>query len=75
MTLISVVIPVYRAEDRLKELYSRLRASLEKITPGFEVIFIEDCGGDRSWELICELSKMDHRVRGIHLMRNCNGIW
>ncbi len=52
MPLISVVIPVYKAEKCLHELYSRLVKSLETISRDFEIILVEDCGGDRSWDII-----------------------
>jgi len=70
MANISVVIPVYMAESCLYELYKRLKISLEKITDDFELLLIEDCGGDRSWEIIIDLSKKDHRVKGIQFSRN-----
>lgn len=70
MSHISVVIPVYRAESCLEELFTRLKNSLEKITTDFEIILVEDCGGDRSWSLIMGLSKLDARVRGIQFSRN-----
>lgn len=70
MPHLSVVIPVYRAEDCLHELYRRLRAALESITGDFEIIMVEDCGGDRSWEIICELARNDPRVKGIQFSRN-----
>jgi dolichol-phosphate mannosyltransferase len=52
------------------ELYRRLKASLETITQDFEILLIEDCGGDRSWDMIVELSQMDKRVKGIQFSRN-----
>lgn len=67
---ISVVIPVYRAQDTLRELYHRVVAALEPLDGGFQVIFVEDCGGDNSWALIQELSDQDKRVEGIQLSRN-----
>jgi len=70
MVAISVVIPVYKAEDCLYELYRRLKASLEAITNDFEIVMVEDCGGDRSWDMILELSRMDKRVKGIQFSRN-----
>ena len=70
MSYLSVVIPVYKAEDCLHELYRRVKESLEKITEDFEVILVEDCGGDRSWNIIVELSQLDKRVKGIQLSRN-----
>lgn len=67
---ISVVIPVYKAEKCLQSLYERLRISLEDITQDFEIILVEDCGGDRSWEIISELTTHDSRVKGIQFSRN-----
>jgi len=88
MPHISVVIPVYKAEKCLQVLYARLRSSLEIITEDFEIILVEDCGGDRSWDIILELAQKDSRVKGIQFSRNfgqhygitagldhCNGDW
>jgi polyisoprenyl-phosphate glycosyltransferase len=70
MPYISVVIPVYRAENCLEELYRRLRVALEPITPHFEILLVEDCGGDRSWQMIKDLARCDPRVKGIQFSRN-----
>ncbi|MBE0502362.1 MAG: glycosyltransferase family 2 protein, partial [Desulfuromonadales bacterium] len=67
---ISVVIPVYKAEACLHELYRRLKSVLETITTDFEIILVEDCGGDRSWAMIGELAQADPRVKGIQFSRN-----
>jgi undecaprenyl-phosphate 4-deoxy-4-formamido-L-arabinose transferase len=68
--LLSVVIPVYRSERTLPELHRRLVGALEPITDHYEIIFVEDCGGDGSWDVIEGLSGADRRVRGIQLSRN-----
>lgn len=70
MAHISVVIPVYRAEACLEELYRRLKAALETITNDFEIVLVEDCGGDRSWPMIADLAKRDARVKGMQFSRN-----
>jgi len=70
MPHISVVIPVYKAADCLDELVSRLVAALETITEDFECLLIEDCGGDDSWEMICDIAKADPRFKGIQFSRN-----
>ena len=66
----SVVIPVYKAAYTLEELYFRLKATVELISPKFEIIFVEDSGGDNSWHVIERLAAVDPRVRGIQLSRN-----
>src|SRR3970282_280307 len=70
MPHLSVVTPVYRAEGCLEELYRRLLAALSGITQDFEIILVEDCGGDRSWEIIQGLARRDARVKGIQFSRN-----
>lgn len=70
MPTISVVVPVYRGEGSLNELYRQLVATLEGEALEFELLFVEDCGGDRSWELIRELADGDARVRGLRMSRN-----
>ena len=67
---LSVVIPVYKAEGCLDELYLRLKAALETISENFEIVLVEDCGGDGSWQVIERLAASDSRVRGIQFSRN-----
>lgn len=67
---LSVVIPVYQAEHCLNELYRRLKAALENISQDFEIVLVEDCGGDNSWQVIERLAAADPRVRGIQFSRN-----
>ena len=67
---LSVVIPVYKSEKCLDELYLRLKVALEKITSDFEIILVEDCGGDDSWGVIERLAASDSRVYGIQFSRN-----
>ncbi|MBL1263642.1 glycosyltransferase family 2 protein [Methylomicrobium sp. RS1] len=70
MAHISVVIPVYKAEDCMEELYRRLVATLEAVTDDFEIILVEDCGGDNSWPMISDMAQRDQRVKGIQFSRN-----
>lgn len=67
---ISVVIPVYKAENCLDELYIRLNAVLETISANYEIILVEDFGGDNSWQVIERLAAADPRVRGMQFSRN-----
>jgi glycosyltransferase involved in cell wall biosynthesis len=67
---VSVVIPVYRAEKTLSDLYGQLSAAMSEVASAFEIIFVEDGGGDGSWPIIAGLAAKDARVRGIRLSRN-----
>ena len=66
----SVVIPVYKAEACLNELYTRVKAVMVNNSLDFEIVFVEDCGEDRSWEIIEKLCQADSRVKGVQL--GCN---
>jgi len=70
MPHLAVVIPVYDAQELLRELYDRLKKSIELFTKDFEIILVDDCSNDRSWEIVKELAKQDKRVRGIRFSRN-----
>lgn len=67
---LSVVIPVYKAEHCLDELYLRLKTALETISLDFEIMLVEDCGGDGSWKAIERLAAADRRVKGFQFSRN-----
>ena len=67
---LSVVIPVYRSKATLPELHARLVDALQAIGDPFEIILVEDCGGDGSWDVVKALAARDPRVRGIKLSRN-----
>lgn len=67
---LSIVIPVYRADQSLKPLYQSLIDFIPTVRPQFEIIFVEDCGGDQSWQVIEYLASLDRRVTGLRLSRN-----
>jgi undecaprenyl-phosphate 4-deoxy-4-formamido-L-arabinose transferase len=67
---ISVVIPVYNSQDSLPLIVKRLETVLSFCAPHFEVILIDDCSKDRSWEVIGGLVEQYPWVHGIRLMRN-----
>jgi undecaprenyl-phosphate 4-deoxy-4-formamido-L-arabinose transferase len=54
----------------LPELHRRLTAAVAPLTDWFEIILVEDGGGDNTWEVIQTLAAQDWRVRGIKLARN-----
>lgn len=70
MVSLSVVIPVYRGAQTIGDLMAGLAEELPKITDQYEVIMVEDDGGDNSWEVIDALSQDYPALSGIKLMRN-----
>jgi dolichol-phosphate mannosyltransferase len=67
---ISVVVPCYRCAGCLPELYRRLVAALESLTPHFEIVLVNDASPDRDWEAIGALARADSRVKGVNFSRN-----
>lgn len=70
MSTLSVVIPSYNEEaniERTAETIGRI-LSAEKID--YELLFVSDGSSDRTYELVCELSKQDNRIKGLQFSRN-----
>jgi dolichol-phosphate mannosyltransferase len=85
---VSAVVPVFREELIIHELAARLGKALGQISEDWEIVFVEDGGGDRTWDRVVELSRRDPRIRGVRFSRNfgqhyaitagldhCNGDW
>ncbi len=70
MLSVSVVVPVYRSENSVGLLVEELARLLPAMAQEFEVILVEDGGGDGSWAVIAELSVAYRFVSGYQLMRN-----
>jgi glycosyltransferase involved in cell wall biosynthesis len=68
---LSVVVPVYRSELILPELVQRLEDVLRKASSRYELLLVNDCSPDGSWEVICRLAQQQDWIRPINLMRNC----
>jgi glycosyltransferase involved in cell wall biosynthesis len=66
----SIVVPVYRGSETLPALISRLEPVLARLADQYEVILVNDCSPDDSWQVITHLVKAYPWVRGINLMRN-----
>lgn len=67
---LSVIIPVYRGEKTIDDLYKDLKKNLETLKTKYEIIFVEDCGGDHSWQAIEKIVKKDKNVTGIRFDKN-----
>lgn len=67
---ISVVSPVYKAENIVAELVKQVREAISSITEDFEIILVNDASPDRSWEKIVAECATDKRIKGINLSRN-----
>lgn len=67
---ISIVIPVYKAEQIMDELVARLMSALKPLQVPFEIILVEDGGPDKSWDKIVYHAAQHSEIRGILLSKN-----
>lgn len=65
--LVSVVMPMFNASDTVREsVYSVLRQTHKNL----ELIIVDDCSTDSSYEIAEEMQKVDRRVNVIRLNKN-----
>ena len=65
----SIVVPVYKGAPTLEELHARLDGVFSKLG-SWELIFVNDCSPDNSWEVVKKIAARDKRVTAIALTNN-----
>ena len=68
--LVSIVIPAYRSRDSLPILIERIETVLSGIGRRFEVVVVDDCSPDDTWEVLKRLKEGHASLRIVRLMRN-----
>ncbi len=66
---ISIIIPVYNSEEIIEELNNLLFRTLSNQI-SFEIIFVNDCSTDGSWQKITAISETYDDITGINLFKN-----
>ena len=61
---------MYGSEKLIPELVRRLEVVLDDLGRRAEIILVNDCSPDESWNVIRDLQASNPRLRGINLMRN-----
>lgn len=67
---ISVIIPAYNEEDNIAVLYKELTSVLSTLNRSYEIIFIDDCSTDATYERLAELHAHDDLVKIIKFRKN-----
>ena len=67
---ISVVVVCYRDSGSILELFKRLKENLDKITPNYEVIYVNDASPDDSEDVLSGLAKREKCLTVITHSRN-----
>jgi len=71
MKKISYVIPCYRSEKTLPAVVAEINATMAKLTEyEYEIVLVNDCSPDDTFEVIKGLSQADERIIGVNLAKN-----
>lgn len=70
MVELSVVVPVYGCRESLRALHERTSAALRAITSSYEIVLVDDCDREGSWEVVAQLAREDRAVKAFRLSRN-----
>lgn len=68
--LLSVVSPVYKAENCVAELCRRLETALSSFAPNHEIVLVVDGSPDDSWNAVVREAQKNPAIRGLRLSRN-----
>ncbi len=67
---ISVIPIAYRDEGNIQELYKRTAAVLKKVTPNYEIIYVNDASPDGSEQVLRKLAHQDKHLMVVLHARN-----
>jgi len=67
---VSMVVPVYRSAACLSELAQRVRDQVGLYFRSYELILVNDCSPDESWEVIVRLVNNHDFITGVNLRKN-----
>lgn len=69
--LVSFVIPCYRSEQTIENVINEIEGAMDMLVLySYEIILVNDCSPDNTWDKICELVKEHDEIRGFNLAKN-----
>lgn len=70
MSILSVIIPSYNEEANIERTAETIGRILAEAQIEYELLFVSDGSKDKTYELVCNLSQQDARVKGLQFSRN-----
>lgn len=67
---ISVVIPVFNEQENVRLLYQQIRKACESLQRSYEIVFVDDGSGDRTFDILEEIHSQDTRLKAIRFRKN-----
>jgi len=70
--VLSIVVPVYNSAAILPKLVDQIESEMQKesLAGRFELVLVNDCSPDNSWEVVRSLAASHPFIKGIALRRN-----
>ena len=65
-----MVLPIYNEEKSLPELMKELCSVCDSLGKSYEIIFVNDCSTDKTYEMLCQYAEKDKRIKVIRFSRN-----
>lgn len=59
----SIIIPVYNSEETLEKLITEISKNIRLFSQSYEIILVDDCSIDGSYEKLKNLKKKDKRIK------------
>jgi glycosyltransferase involved in cell wall biosynthesis len=69
MTMLSIVVPVYKEEGNIPAFVTQIASVMERVTDDYEIIFTLDPSPDRSEEVILRARESNPRVKMLKFSR------
>lgn len=66
----SIIIPVYNSEKTLEELVNRIESIFTDVSQSFEIILVDDCSADKSWDMLKKIHSHNSKTKIVRLIRN-----
>ncbi len=70
LPMVSVIIPMYNSERYIE---SCVKSALNQTLKNIEIICVDDCSTDNTYNIVAELAKQDSRIRLAKLEKNSGG--
>ena len=67
---ISLMFPLYKDRNTVKLMITKSSNVLRKLKTKYEIIIVDDCSTDGTWDLITKLSSKDERIKAHRNPRN-----
>jgi len=68
---ISIIIPVYNEEENILALTREVIGAMKGSPGSYEIVFVDDCSTDGTWDRVQQAHQEESRVRGLRHSRNC----